>query len=105
MTVLLSHVIPSRKQPFYYINRTLLILKWPPLYPKGKGPLPMSLMMLTSFLSNFSCVARDTCRVKNDIGQRMDLFDLGGVVEDLGENAVCPNKNTVCCHDNDNSGE
>ena len=31
----------------------------------------------------------------------MDLFDLGGVVEDLGENAVCPNKNTVCCHDND----
>ena len=58
-------------------------------------------MIMTFFLSHFSCVASDSCRVKSDIGQRQEGFDLGGVVEALGEDAVCPNVNMICCHDND----
>ena len=39
--------------------------------------------------------------MKSGIGQRIEGFDLSGIEEDLGENAVCPDKEMVCCHEND----
>ena len=58
-------------------------------------------LLIKSFLFDASCVANDTCRVKSGLGQRTEGFDLSGVEEDLGENALCPRENMICCHNDD----